>query len=61
MSPMNMWALQLRQKTDDDQGNNNDGEHVDKAACVRNAGNDGPTEETEQQIGCQDQDNQLKH
>jgi hypothetical protein len=52
--------LQPQQKTNNDQDNNNDGEHVDETTCVGDARNDGLTEETEQPVDRQYQDDQLK-
>jgi hypothetical protein len=56
---VNVSVLQLRQETNDDQNNNKYGQHVDETLRVRDARNDGMTEETEQPVCGQSQDNQL--
>lgn len=52
--------LELRQKTNDDQDNNSDGQHVYETTRVRNIGNNWLTKETEKPVRGQDQDDQRK-
>jgi len=56
-----LQMLYMRKEFNDYQDNNNDSQHIDETACVRDGRNDGLTEEAERPISCERQDDQLKH
>jgi hypothetical protein len=57
---MKVKCLKLRQKTNDDQDNNNDGKHIYEATRMCNIGNNRLTKETEKPVRGQEQDDQRK-